>query len=127
MINIKGIFLFLKKKHLIKRLQVEQLKNENISIKELKKTIIKKLNKRNVQLHSRENIWSADLADMQLISIFDNGIRFLSCVIDIFSKYAWVIPLKNKKGITITNAFQKTLDKSNCKSYEIWVDKGSEF
>ena len=109
MINIKGIFLFLKKKHLIKRLQVEQLKNENISIKELKKTIIKKLNKRNVQLHSRENIWSADLADMQLISIFDNGIRFLSCVIDIFSKYAWVIPLKNKKGITITNAFQKNL------------------
>ena len=118
---------FFKKKHLIKRLQVEQLKNENISIKELKKTIIKKLNKRNVQLHSRENIWSADLADMQLISIFDNGIRFLSCVIDILSKYAWVIPLKNKKGITITNSFQKTLDKSNCKSYEIWVDKGSEF
>ena len=53
------------------------------------------------------NVWDADLADMQLISIFDKGIGFLLCVIDIFGKYAWVIPLKDKKGITITNAFQK--------------------
>ena len=54
----------------------------------------------------------ADLADMQLISKFKKGICFLLCVIDIFSKYAWVVPLKNKKGITITNAFQKILDES---------------
>ena len=50
---------------------------------------------------------------MQLISKFNKGIRFLLCVTDIFSKYAWVIPLKDKKGITITNALQKTLDESN--------------
>ena len=49
------------------------------------------------------------------------------CVIDIFSKYAWVVPLKDKKGITITNAFQKILDGSNRKPNKIWVDKGSEF
>ena len=68
-----------------------------------------------------------DLADMQLISNFDKGIRFLLCVIDIFCKYAWVIPLKNKKDIAITIAFQKILDESNCKPNKIRVDKCSEF
>ena len=68
----------------------------------------------------------ANLTDMQLISKFNKGCRFLLCVIDIFSKYAWVIPLKNKKGITNTNAFQKFLDESNHKPNKIWVDKGSE-
>ena len=53
------------------------------------------------------NIWSADLADMQLISKFNMGFRFLLFVIDIFSKYAWVVPLKDKKGVIIVNAFQK--------------------
>ena len=64
---------------------------------------------------------------MQLISKFNKGFRFLSCVINIYSKYAWVIPLKDKKGITITNAAQKILKESNRKPNEIWVDKGSEF
>ena len=69
----------------------------------------------------------ADLADMQLTSKFNKGFRFLLCVIDIFSKYAWVIPLKNKKGITITDAFQNILDELNCKPNKIWVHTGSEF
>ena len=47
---------------------------------------------------------------MQLIKMFNKGFRFLLCIIDIFSKYAWVAPLKDKKGITITNAFQKILE-----------------
>ena len=64
---------------------------------------------------------------MQLISKFNKGFWFLLSIIDIYNKYAWVIPLKDKKGITITNAFQKILDKSNCKPNKIWVDKGSEF
>ena len=64
---------------------------------------------------------------MQLISKFNKGICLLSCVTDIFSKYAWVIPVKDKKGITITNAFQKPLDESNRKLNKIWVNKGSEF
>ena len=64
---------------------------------------------------------------MQLISKFKKGCRFLLCVIDIYSKFAWVIPLKGKKGTTITNAFQKILNESNCKPNKIWVDKGSEF
>ena len=69
----------------------------------------------------------ADLADMQLISMFNKGFRFLLCVPDIFSKYAWVVPLKDKKGITITNPFHKILKESNRKPNKIWVDKGSKF
>ena len=53
----------------------------------------------------RDNIWGADLADMQLLSKFNKGFRFLLRVIDIFRKYAWVVPLKDKKGISIVNAF----------------------
>ena len=49
------------------------------------------------------------------------------CVIDIFSKYAWVIPLKDKKVVSIVNAFQKILRESNRKTSKVWVDKGSEF
>ena len=63
---------------------------------------------------------------MQLISKFNKKIRFSLFLIDIFSKHAWVIPLKDKKGITITNAFQKYLDKSNCKLNKIWVDQGGK-
>ena len=55
----------------------------------------------------KDNIWGADLADMQLISKFNKGFRFLLCVIDIFNKYAWVVSLKGKKGISIVDAFQK--------------------
>ena len=64
---------------------------------------------------------------MQLISKFNKGFRFLLCAIDIFSEYAWVVPLKDKKGVSIVNAFQKILDDSNRKPNKIWVDKGSEF
>ena len=62
-----------------------------------------------------------------MISKFNQGFKFLLCVIDIYSKYAWVIPLKDKKGITITNTFQKFLGESNRKPNKIWVDKDSEF
>ena len=67
------------------------------------------------------------LADMQLISKFNKGFRSLLCFIDIFSKYAWVIPLKDKKGTSIVNVFQKILKESNRRPNKIWVDKGSEF
>ena len=64
---------------------------------------------------------------MQLISKFNKGFRFLLCVIDIFSKYAWVAPLIDKKGISIVNAFQKILDNLGRKPNKIWVGKGSDF
>ena len=64
---------------------------------------------------------------MQLISKFDKGFRFLLCEIDIYSKYAWVVPLKDKKGITITYAFQEIFKESNHTPTKIWVDKCSKF
>ena len=64
---------------------------------------------------------------MPLISKFNKIFRFLLCIIDIYSKYAWVIPLRDKRGITITNPFQQILDESKRKPNKIWVDKGSEF
>ena len=74
---------------------------------ELHKRIIRKFIKITVYSRFEENIQGADLVDVKLISKFNKGSRFLLCIIDIFSKYAWVVPLKDKKGITITNAFQK--------------------
>ena len=64
---------------------------------------------------------------MQLINEFNKGIRFLLLVIDIFSKYAWVVPFKDKRNVTIVNAFQSILNDSKRKPNNIWVDKGSEF
>ena len=64
---------------------------------------------------------------MQLISKYSKGVRFSLCVIDFFSKYAWVVPLKDKKGVSIVVAFQSILKQSNRKPNKIWVDKGSEF
>ena len=75
----------------------------------------------------RDNIWGADLADMQLLSRYNREYRFLLCVIDIYSKNAWVIPLKDKKGISIVNAFQKIIVDSRRRPNRIWIDKGSKF
>ena len=102
--------------------------NENIQLaNELHKPIIKKFNKRKVYSLFKDNIWGVDSADMQLLSKFNKGFRFLLCVIGIFSKYPWLVPLKDKKGISIVNAFKQILKKSNRKPNKIWVDKGSEF
>ena len=94
---------------------------------ELHKPIIRKLKKRKVNSLLIKIILGADFADMQLICKFNNGIRFSLCAIDIFSKYTWVIPVKDKKGITITNAFQKNLNESNRKAKKVCADNGSEF
>ena len=103
-------------------------KKENLQLAiELRKPIIRKFKKRNIYFGFKDSLWGADLADMQLISNFNKGFRFLLSVIDIFSKYAWVIPLKDRKGISIVNAFQKILKESDRRSNKIWVDKGSEF
>ena len=67
----------------------------------------------------KDNIWGVDLADMQLISKYNKGIRYLLCAIDLFSKYAFVVPLKDKKGTTIVNAFQSILNYSKRKPNKI--------
>ena len=72
------------------------------------------------------NILGVDSADMQSLSKYNKGIKYLLCVIDLFSKYALVIPLKDKKTTSIVNAFQKTIAERK-KTNKIWVDQGSEF
>ena len=74
---------------------------------ELHKPIIRKCKKRKVYSSIRDNIWGEDLADMLSLSIYNKRIRYLLCAIDLFSKYAWVIPIKDKKGASIVNAFKK--------------------
>ena len=76
---------------------------------------------------SKDYIWGADSTDMQLISNFNNRFKFLLCIIDIFSKYACVVPLKDRKGVSIVDFFQNILDKSGRKPNKIWRDKGIEF
>ena len=120
------VYKFFDKKSEGSGVNIEVKHNEQLA-EELHKPIIRNLKKITVYSGFKDNIWGADLADMQLISKFNKGFRFLLCVIDIFSKYAWVVPLKDKKGITITNAFQKILKESNRKPNKIWVDKRSEF
>ena len=94
---------------------------------ELYKPINRKFEKRKVYFSFRDNICGADLADIQLLSKFNKGNRFLLCVIDIYSKYAWFVPLKDEKDVSTVNVFQQILDVSKTKPNTIWVDKGSEF
>ena len=77
------------------------------SAEELHKPIIRKFKKRTVASGFSGNIWGADLADMQLISKFNKGFRFLLCIINIFSKYAWVVRLKDKKVLHLLMLFRK--------------------
>ena len=69
-------------------------------------------------VHLRDNIWSVDLADMQSLSKCNKGIKYLLCEIDLFSKHAWVVPLKDKRANTIVNAFQKIVS-NGCKPNKI--------
>ena len=89
----------------------------------LHKPIIRKFKKRKVYSGFKDNIWGADLADMQLISKFNKGFRFSSCVMIFLVNMHGL----DKKGISIATGFQKILDQLECKPNKIWVDKGSEF
>ena len=94
---------------------------------ELHKPVIKKFNKRKVYSQFKDNIWGVDLADTQSLSKKNKGIKYLLCAIDLFSKFAFVVPLKDKKGTSITNAFKKIIKQFNRKPNKIWVDQRGEF
>ena len=93
---------------------------------ELHKQIIRKFKKRKVSSSFRDNIWGVDSADMQSLSKYNKGIKYLLCVIDFFNKYAWGICLKDKSRITIANSFQKIISKRR-KPNKIWVDQSDDF
>ena len=94
---------------------------------ELHKPVIKKFKERKVYSQFKDNIWGVDLGDMQSLSRKNKGIRYLLCATDLYSKYAFVIPLENKKGISVTNGFNKVIKQSNRKPNKICVDQGGEF
>ena len=106
---------------------LERTENNKILAEELHKPVIKNFNKRKVYSQFKDNIWGVDLADMQSLSRKNKGIKYLLCAIDLYSKYAFVVPLKDKKGIGIVNAFNNIIKQSNRKQNKIWVDQGSEF
>ena len=85
------------------------INSSSIVANELHKPVIKKVNKRKVYSQFKDNIWGVDLADMQSLSEKNKSIKYLLCAIDLYSKYAFVIPLKDKKGISIVNAFDKII------------------
>ena len=89
--------------------------------------LLKKFNKRKVYSQFKDNIRGVDLADMQSLSKKNKSIKYLLCAIDLYSKYAFVVPLKDKKGMNVTNGFNKIIKQSGRKPKKIWVDQGSEF
>ena len=73
-----------------------------------------------------DKIWCSDLVEMQRFSKFNKGYRYLLMVLDLFSKYGWIVPLMDKKGETVTEAF-KTIFKEGRKPQYLWTDKGKEY
>ena len=110
-----------------KKLKNTTKPSSSILADERYKPIIRKFNKRKIYSQFKDNIWGVDLADMQSLSRKNKGIKYLLCAIDLYSKCAFVIPLKDKKGISIVNAFDKIIKQSNRKPNKIWVDQGGEF
>ena len=104
-----------------------EIKENQQLANELHKPIIRKFKKRKVYSCFKDNIWGIDLAYMQLISNYNKGIRYLLCAIDLFSIYPFIVPLKDKIGVSIVNVFQKIVNNSKRKPNKIWVDQGSEF
>ena len=92
---------------------------------ELHKPVRRKIKRRRVLVNGIDKIWAADLADTQAFSKLNRGIKYLLAAIDVFSKYGWLIPLKDKTGKSVASAL-KTIFKER-KPEKMWVDKGKEF
>ena len=92
---------------------------------ELHKPVRRKFKRRRVLVNGINKIWAADLVDMQAFTKFNRGVKYLLAVIDVFSKYGWLIPLKDKTGKSVASAL-KTILKGR-KLGKMWVDKGKEF
>ena len=93
---------------------------------ELHKPITRNFQKRSVVSNVIDEIWAADLVEMQKFSKWNKGMKYLLMVIDVFSKYGWIRGLKDKKTETVSKAFDDIF-KSKRKSQMLWTDKGSEF
>ena len=92
---------------------------------ELHRPITRKFKKRRVYVGKIDQIWAADLVDMMAFSRFNGGTKYLLTVIDVFSKYGWIVPLKTKTGAEVARALKKIFRER--KPEKLWVDKGKEF
>ena len=95
--------------------------NEQLA-KELHKPVTKKSKKRKFYVRFKDNIWPADLAEMDSLSSKNKNVKYLLCVIDAFTKNAWVKPVQDKKGKTVLHAFMEIVNESNCLPNKLWVD-----
>jgi transposase-like protein len=93
----------------------------------LHRPIVRKFRKRMVYVKGIDDTWAADLIDMQSFAKFNDGVKYLLSVIDIFSKYGWIVPIKDKTGKSVADAFDKIFTSSGRKPDKLWVDKGKEF
>ena len=86
----------------------------------------KRFQKRSVLAKKVDDIWTADLVDMSPYSRLNSGYKYLLTVIDLFSKYGWIVPLKTKTGKEVAMAFQKLFITTNALPGRLWTDKGTE-
>ena len=114
------VYKFFDKKSMGSGIKKDTTKSSSLILAdELHQPVIKKFNKRKVYSQFKDNIWGVDLADMQSLSKKNKGIKNLLCVMDLFSKYAFVVPLKDKKGNSVTNGFNKIIKQSGRKPNKI--------
>ena len=103
------------------------LTDQQVRASELHTPIRRKFKRRRVFVYNIDDIWSADLKDMQLLAKYNKGYKYLLTVIDVFSKYAYVTPLKTKASDEVINAFKSLFADSGRKPKKLWTDMGSEF
>ena len=100
--------------------------NEQIA-KKLHKPVIKKVKRRKVYARFKDNIWAGDLSEIESLFSRNKSVKYLLCVIDVFTKYAWVKPLKDKKYKSVLDAFIEVVNECNIKPNKLWVDQGRGF
>ena len=94
---------------------------------DLHKSVLKKFKRRKIYAGFKDNIWTADLAEVGSLSSTNKTVKYLLYAIDALTEYAWVKPLKDKKGKTVLNAFIEIVKESYCKPNKLLVDPGREF
>jgi hypothetical protein len=94
---------------------------------EVHRRVVKKFPRRKVIVNGIDEIWGLDLASMESLVKYNQGFKFILCAIDVFSKFAWCVPLKNKSAETVLNALTDIIKKNERSPQKIWVDRGSEF
>ena len=109
----------------VKKKNAKNLDTWEALANELHKPIKRNFTKRRVIAHNVDDIWCSDLVDMQKLSKWNRGYKYLLMVLDLFSKYGWIVPLKTKTGLEVAKAFESLLVKNKPKM--LWVDKGKEY